>query len=205
MEEELSAIRTWLGQGSINIFGMPFAGKDTQGGALADLLDAELLGGGTILRNGIIPPHVQKIMDNGGLIPTEDYLHIVMPFLSHERLEGKPLLLSSVGRWHGEEHGVMQATKAAGHPIQAVILLTVSEDVARERHDNLSREDRGNRADDAPGVFEKRLHEFHEKTLPVIEFYRDHGLLIEIDGDQKPVAVTNDIIEQLAKRTKQLA
>lgn len=197
MEKELAAIRQWLGQGSINIFGMPFAGKDTQGGALANLFDAELLGGGTILRNGIIPTHVQKIMDGGGLIPTEDYLNIVMPFLSHERLHGKPLLLSSVGRWHGEEHGVMQATKAAQHPIQAVILLTVSEQVARERHDSISREDRGNRADDAPDVFEKRLHEFREKTLPVIEYYRDHGLLIEVDGSRKPIAVTDDIINHL--------
>jgi adenylate kinase len=201
MEDTLAAIREWLGQGSINIFGMPFAGKDTQGGALANLLDAELLGGGTILRNGIIPPHVQKIMDGGGLIPTDDYLHIVMPFLSHERLHGKPLLLSSVGRWHGEEHGVMQATRAAGHPIEAVIFLTVSEAVARERHDNINREDRGHRTDDAPDVFEKRLHEFREKTLPVIDYYRDHGLLIEIDGSQKPVAVTNDIINALLERT----
>lgn len=201
MQEQLKAIRTWLGQGSINIFGMPFAGKDTQGQALADLLDAELLGGGKILRNSVIPPHVQEIMEAGGLIPTEDYLQIVLPFLSHEQFHGIPLILSSVGRWDGEQHGIMQATNASDHPTKAVILLTVSEDTARERHAlAVEQGDRGSRADDAEEVFTTRLHEYHAKTVPVIEYYRDHGLLIEVDGTPSPVVVTEEILEQLTTR-----
>jgi adenylate kinase len=198
MKDELISIRDWLGQGSINIFGMPFAGKDTQGGTLADLMNAELLGGGTILRNSIIPSHVQQIMEAGGLIPTEDYLRIVLPYLSHERFSGKPLILSSVGRWEGEQHGVVQATDESGHPLKAVILLTVPEETARQRHAVAADEgDRGDRIDDAEDVFMTRLSEYREKTVPVVEYYRARGLLFEVDGNHTPVKVTDMIIKHL--------
>lgn len=201
MKEELAAIKAWLGQGSINLFGMPFAGKDTQGEALADLLGAELLGGGKILRNSVIPPHVQEIMEAGGLIPTDDYLSIVLPYLSHEQFNGKSLMLSSVGRWDGEQHGVLQATEVSGHPLKAVILLTIPEATARQRHTRaVELGDRGPRADDDEDVFSTRLEEYRQKTVPVVEFYRQHGLLIEVDGTPEPPAVTNDILEQLAAR-----
>src|SRR6202012_3324667 len=119
---QLTAIRDWLGQGSITIFGMPFAGSVTQGQVLSDLLEGELLGGGKILRGSVIPPHVKEIMEAGGLIPIEDYLQIVPPYLSKSEFQGKPLVLSSVGRWDGEQHGVLQATEVSGHPLKAVVL-----------------------------------------------------------------------------------
>lgn len=200
MKEELQAIRGWLGQGSINIFGMPYAGKDTQGQALADLLGAELMGGGQILRGGVIPERVREIMDAGGLIPTEDYLQIVLPYLSHGQFSGKPLMLSAVGRWEGEQQGVLQATEASGHPLKAVILLTVSETVARQRHTRaVQLGDRGPRADDDEDVFATRLQEYQLKTIPVVEFYRERGLLIEVDGTPEPPEITSAILKRLAE------
>lgn len=198
MDAKIAAIRTWLGQGSINIFGMPFAGKDTQGGVLADLLDASLLGGGEILRNSVIPAHVEQIMAEGSLIPTEDYINIVLPYLRNAKFADIPLVLSSVGRWHGEEEGVLRAAADSHHPIKAVILLRVDETTARTRHDQEDiAVDRGHRADDSPEKLANRFREFHTKTMPVIEYYRSHGLLLEVDGSQTPPAVTDQIIDQL--------
>ncbi|MEJ0072514.1 MAG: nucleoside monophosphate kinase [Candidatus Saccharibacteria bacterium] len=200
MEKKLEAIRAWLGQGSINIFGMPFAGKDTQGQALADLLEGELLGGGKILRGSRIPARAKAIMEAGGLIPIEDYLQIVPPYLSKPEFDGKPLILSSVGRWDGEQEGVLQATKISGHPLKAVVLLTVPEGVARKRHTEAAfMGDREVRADDAAHLFDKRLDEFRAKTTPVIDFYRKHGLVIEIDGTPLAAEVTGAIIGQLER------
>jgi len=199
MENELAAIRKWLGQGSINIFGMPFAGKDTQGTVLATLFGAELMGGGQILRNSVIPPAIKRELDAGNLFPTKEYLRIVLPYLSSEQFKGKPLILSSVGRWHGEEPGVLEATAAAGHPTKAVIYLSVDEAVARQRHQQAHiAADRGERADDAPEILANRLNEFREKTLPVIDFYRQRDLLIEIDGSPEPPEVTSAILGKLA-------
>jgi adenylate kinase len=200
----IETIAGWLGTGSINIFGMPFAGKDTQGSVLADLLDAPLLGGGDILRGSVIPEHVRESMHSGALIPTEDYVKIVLPYLSQEEFKGRPLILSSVGRWKGEEASVLAATEQSGHPMKAVFYLEISEDVARERFEesqsDRSKGSRGDRGDDTAEVFKVRLREFREKTLPVIEYYRQTPLFCRIDAAQPSAQVTAQILANLLAR-----
>ena len=131
--QKLSVIREWLGTGSINIFGRPFAGKDTHGRELVTLFNGVLLGGGDILRNSVVPEHVTTLIRAGKLAPTEDYIAIVLPYLSKEEFSDKPLILSSVGRWHGEEDGVLGAAEASGHPVKAVVYLDITEEGVRAR------------------------------------------------------------------------
>ena len=58
--------------------------------------------------------------------------------------------------------------------------------------------DRGERKDDLDlATFHTRLEEFRTKTLPVIEHYRDLGLLINVNGDQDRDSVFNEIVEKL--------
>lgn len=196
-QDQLHTIREWLGSGSINIFGLPYAGKDTHGSTLAEMFDAPLLGGGDIFRNSVIPEHVKTIIDRGELAPTEDYIRIVLPYLSKEEFRGRPLILSSVGRWDGEEEGVLQATTASDHPTKAVVYLQLSEDTVRKRW-KVSQEigDRGGRADDDADTLEVRLLEFKNKTLPVIEAYRKKGLLIEVNSE----ASKQDVLESILAR-----
>lgn len=197
---DIETIKQWLGTGSINIFGLPFAGKDTHGQRLAEIFNASIMGGGDILRNSVIPQHVEEIMHSGQLIPTEDYIRIVLPYLSREEFAGRPLILSSVGRWHGEEPGVIAAADAANHPLKAVILLSVSEETALRRF-IASRDDemRGERNDDAEHTLATRFSEFNAKTLPVIDYYRGLGLLIEIDGNPPKGEVHQTILRELLK------
>ncbi len=197
---DIEIITQWLGTGAINIFGLPFAGKDTHGHRLAELFGASIMGGGDILRNSVIPPHVKEIIDSGRLAPTDDYVRIVLPYLSREEFADRPLVLSSVGRWHGEEPGVIEAAAAANHPLKAVLFLSVSEEVAHERF-VASREDetRGERADDAEHILATRFTEFRDKTLPVIESYREKGMLIEVDGNPPKDEVHQTILRGLLR------
>ena len=197
---DIEIITQWLGTGAINIFGLPFAGKDTHGHRLAELFGASIMGGGDILRNSVIPPHVKEIIDSGRLAPTDDYVRIVLPYLSREEFADRPLVLSSVGRWHGEEPGVIEAAAAANHPLKAVLFLSVSEAVAHERF-VASREDetRGERADDAEHILATRFTEFRDKTLPVIESYREKGMLIEVDGNPPKDEVHQTILRGLLR------
>lgn len=197
-------IKTWLGTGAINVFGVPFAGKDTQGQKLADLLDAPLLGGGDILRNSVIPEAIKAELAQGNLIPTDDYMRIVLPYLSQTKYAGSPLILSSVGRWQGEEQGVLQATAAAGHEIKAVIYLRLdAEQVVARWRAAKELADRSERSDDASEeVLAKRLDEFATKTLPVIDEYRRRDLLIEIDGSGSIDEIFTTIVDCLVERAK---
>ena len=194
----------WLGHGSINIFGRPFAGKDTQAAKLATLFNATVLGGGDILRNSTIPEHVDAALKRGELIPSDDYVNIVLPYLSKEEFTGRPLLLSSVGRWFGEEDGVIEALQSADHVLKVVIYLDISEATVLERWKQLEHnDDRGGRHDDTPDILKKRLLEYKEKTLPVLESYKSKGLLLVIDGTQSPEAVYSDILDKLAALSNQ--
>jgi adenylate kinase len=192
-------VREWLGTGSINIFGRPFAGKDTQAAKLAELFEAVVLGGGDILRNSTIPPHVDAALRRGELIPSDDYVNIVLPYLSKKEFSAQPLILSSVGRWSGEELGVIDALTQAGHELKLVIYLDIAESIVRERWQKLEdHDDRGGRYDDTADVLNKRLLEYRQKTLPVIDSYRTRDLLVTIDGNQSPEAVFEDILNHLS-------
>ncbi len=43
----------------------------------------------------------------------------------------------------------------------------------------------------------KRLAWFHENVIPAIEYYRERGRVVEVDGEQDPDAVFADIIEKI--------
>lgn len=204
MEEKLARIKQWLGTGSINLFGLPMSGKDTQGIMLAKALSAKFLSSGTIIRDREAKTH-EHYSDNGQLAPTNLFYEWVLPFFERPDLFEYPLVLSSIGRWNGEENQVMSVAAGSGHEIKAVIVLNISEsDVEKRFHQAKLLDDRGERQDDKDlTTFKTRLTEFREKTLPVLQHYKTLGLLIEVNGDQTREAVFNEIVEKLFLKASQ--
>lgn len=196
--EKIEAIRKWLGTGAIDIFGRPFAGKDAQGKRLVQLLGGNLVGGGEILRSNAVPQRSKDYMSTGRLTPSDDYINIVLPYLSQPRLASQPLFLSSVGRWHGEEDAVIGALDKCGHPMKAVVYLDISTNESHTRW--LSREinnDRSDRYDDTEDALNIRFAEFQDKTMPVLDYYRNLGLLLEIDGKGPRNEITDLVVNAL--------
>lgn len=199
--QQIRQISNWLGTGSINVFGRPFSGKDTQAKQLSKLFGAPIIGGGEIIRSSNLND-IKQIISGGNLAPTKDYLKIVLPFFSQPKFANLPLVLSSVGRWQGEEAAIVEALEQSNHPLKAVILLNINEAEVKTRWQAAKvLGDRGNRSDDAHGKLDVRLSEFTNKTIPVIDYYRKNGLLIEVDGSLQPSAVTQKIIRQLLKKS----
>ena len=199
MEEKATIIKQWLKSGSINIFGLPMSGKDTVGKRLAGLIGGEFLSSGDIIRDYESKKN-DHMTENGELIPTNKFYDIVLPHFYTEELIDKPLVLSSIGRWEGEEDEVMKHTKESGHEIKAVIYLDLTEDDVRTRW-TAAKDlgDRGLRGDDAdPEVFETRIEEFHEKTEPVLKHYDKLGLLIRVDATGTRDEVFENVINALS-------
>jgi adenylate kinase len=197
-KKKIEQLRRWLGTGSINIFGKPFSGKDTQANRLAELFEAVAISSGDILRNSG-DEATKKIMAKGQIAPTNTFINLVLPFLSQDNLQNNPLILSSIGRWHGEEKAVMRYADQSGHPLKAVIYLDIPDRVFYERWEKSRHlNDRGVRDDDNAKSLEMRLHEFNAKTLPVLEFYKQQNLLIAINGEYSKDTVTHAIINSLA-------
>ncbi|MBQ3261433.1 nucleoside monophosphate kinase [Candidatus Saccharibacteria bacterium] len=184
LASKLAQIKSWLGVGSINIFGLPMSGKDTVGVRLAEALGGKMLSSGMIIR-AMESATSQHLTDAGELVPSDVFSQWVLPYFSRPELKDSPLILSSIGRWSGEENSVILEAEKSGHPIKAVLLLNISEaDVLRRRAASVSLGDRGSRADDKElSVFNTRLKEFRDKTAPVILHYDNLGLLVSINAD----------------------
>lgn len=201
MEDKIQIIKNWLDTGSINIFGLPMSGKDTQGVKLAETLNAKFLSSGMIIR-AMEAETRQKLSDQGNLIPTNIFYEWVLPYFERKDLFDYPLILSSIGRWSGEENQVMSVAAGAGHEIKAAVVLNISEADVEERFNEAKvLNDRGERADDKDlEIFHTRLQEFRTKTSPVLQHYNTLGLLIEVNGNQTREAVFHEMIDKLYKK-----
>ncbi len=201
MDDKISTIKTWLDTGSINIFGLPMSGKDTQGLRLAEALGAKFLSSGLIIR-AMEKETRQNLTSGGNLAPTNLFFEWVLPYFERSDLRDFPLILSSIGRWSGEENQVMSVAAGAGHEIKAAILLNISEaDVENRFNAAQALDDRGEREDDKSlEIFKNRLQEFRTKTLPVLQHYKALGLLVEVNGDQLRNDVFAEIIDKLYAR-----
>ena len=201
--DKLAMIKSWLGTGSLNIFGLPMSGKDTVGERLAKDLGAKFLSSGIIIRAFEVEQN-QNMTGSGQLIPTNTFYDIILPYFSREEMKNDSLILSSVGRWSGEEDKIMEAAKNGGHEIKAVVLLDLTEADVKNRFEAVKRlNDRGERADDANlEIFETRIREFNEKTVPVLNHYDELKLLIRVPADGSRDEVYSSVVDKLVEFIK---
>lgn len=198
LNKKLEKIKSWLGTGSLNIFGLPMSGKDTVGMRLAEDLQAKFLSSGIIIR-AYEAEQNEDMTGSGKLIPTNTFYDIILPYFSREELRNDSLVLSSVGRWSGEEDKIMEAAKAGGHEIKAVVMLDLTEEEVKNRFEAAKElNDRGERADDANiEVFETRLAEFREKTMPVLNHYDELKMLVKVPASGSRDEVYTNVIDRL--------
>lgn len=200
--ERTPAIAKWLGPSTVNFFGRPFAGKDIHAERLAGRLDGTYLSSGELLKasDDIDPVELARIND-GHLAESETFFATIFPILSSPEFQGRPLLLSAVGRKHGEEEPVLRTLEKAGHPLRAVVNLMINEEIVWQRFDKKENlENRGNRVDDRREAISHRLNVFNEDTVRVIDLYRDLGYIIDVDADQTKDEVERDVLEGLMSR-----
>lgn len=206
----IEVIRQWLGTGAINLFGLPMSGKDTQGERLAAALSAQLLSAGALVRSSGVGA---QDANAGKLVATDVFQGVILPNLIATAKPDKPLILSSVGRWHGEEEPLLERLQTSDHPLRAVIYLELDEEQAWQRWREAQARGRitetaeanaeqERRADDASEeIFARRLAEFREKTWPVLDFYAKRGLLLKVDG----LGAREEIFERILQALEQKA
>jgi adenylate kinase len=85
--------------------------------------------------------------------------------------------------------------KFTGHALDAVVCLTADDDVLVSRL--LQRAQLEGRADDTEDVIRRRQEVYADQTAPLIDVYRDRGILVEVDGLGEVDDVTQRIFEAL--------
>ena len=55
------------------------------------------------------------------------------------------------------------------------------------------------RADDNEATIRQRLEAYHKQTSPLIEYYRNQGVLLAVDGNKEPEAIAKGLTDFLSK------
>ena len=85
---------------------------------------------------------------------------------------------------------------------QRVIHLDVDDGELQRRL--LARAESQGRDDDTPDGIARRLEVFRTTTAPVVELYRERGVLLAVDGALTPDEITQTILAALSERDRPL-
>jgi len=172
----------------IVLLGPPGAGKGTQGQVLCQRLGVPAISTGDMLREAVadgseLGNKVQGIMASGALVDDATMADVVRDRLAKPDA-GRGYLLDGYPRTLPQAETLAGILRDAGQELDAVLLVDVPEDELVRR--TLAR----GRADDKEEVIRERLRVYREKTAPLIGYYRERGLLREIDGNRPIEEVT---------------
>ncbi len=183
---------------NIALFGPPGAGKGTQSEYLIEKYKLHYISTGDLLRQEIkddtrLGKEAKDIIASGKLVPDEIIVQIIEKTIS-DNLESNGFLFDGFPRTY------IQAYILEGLMLQLNTSLDVliSIDVPYEESLNrlLHRGITSGRSDDNDLVIRKRLTEYHEKTIPVLEYYKDRGIYKEVNGMQ-PIKKVTEAIEEV--------
>src|SRR5690606_33901159 len=163
-----------------------------QGKMISDKYDIPYLSSGHIFRemakekttNG---RYMKEVLNSGSLVPDSKAVPIIEEYLTKDEY-AKGYVLDGFPR-------TVPQAKQFSNDVDKVVFLDVSD---REALSRLSgREEEGVREHNTLHAIRKRIELFHEKTLPVLDYYRSENKLTEVDGEREIEVIFKDISNTL--------
>ena len=184
---------------NVLLIGPPGSGKGTQGERLAERLKLDHIAVGDLLRAEVaakspIGEQVSGIMQRGELVPDDIILDLLRPRLE-AAAQTNGFLLDGFPRTLDQAHEAKRLAEEGGFLADVAVYLDAPRGELVKRI--LLRAQVEGRADDTPDVIESRLKVFDEATAPLVEHYRERGLLRVVDANRNPDEVTDEILQVL--------
>jgi adenylate kinase len=210
----------------IVLLGPPASGKGTQSELIQRKFQIPATSTGAILRreaklDTLVGREADRIISKGALAPDELVLGLVGQWLDQHR---EAFLFDGFPRTLPQAIAFEQMLQARGTPLNLAIFLEASEAtiafrmahrltcsqcgkvVSIGRHVQSASERCPNcggklevRSDDNHAALALRLEEFQKKSLPLIDFYSERGLLAKVDANQE----TDRVFEQISRVIQQ--
>ena len=167
------------------LFGPPGAGKGTQATAMVERYNLRHLSTGELLRKEIaegtqLGLKAKSLIDAGSLVPDEVVEGMIdNAFKTTEGVSG--FLLDGFPRTIAQAEALDKMLAASGEEVTSVISIMIPDEMIKERIRHRAAIE--GRADDASDeTVNNRIRTYHEKTEPLVDFYRKAGKYVEIDG-----------------------
>lgn len=180
---------------NIALFGAPGAGKGTQSEYLIKKYKLHYISTGDLLREELkaetpIGLEAKSIIAEGGLVSDEIIVQIIEKKIK-DNPDANGFLFDGFPRTYVQAYILEGLMINLNTSLNCLINIEVSEEVCTQRL--LQRSKVQSRSDDNEVVIRKRLREYQEKTLPVLDFFKERGICKSVNGEQPIENITKDI------------
>ncbi|MGI6367822.1 MAG: adenylate kinase [Anaerolineae bacterium] len=202
----------------IILLGGPGAGKGTQGELMETWLDLPRVSSGDLFRYNLsqqteLGQQAKGYMDRGELVPDEITIGMVAERIARPDC-ANGVVFDGFPRTVGQAAALDALLAGMGRAVNVVLNIAVSEDVLLQRlagrwtcsscgaiyHRLFSQEKVEGvcdacggglmqREDDNLATQQRRIRVYQEQTAPLDAYYRQRGVLVDIDGEQSPEQV----------------
>ncbi|MFA0889366.1 MAG: adenylate kinase [Synergistales bacterium] len=204
--------------------GPPGSGKGTQAAKLLERTQVAHISTGDILRENVkkgtdLGLQAKGYMDSGKLVPDALIVEMMKQRLQAEDCS-KGFILDGFPRTVAQAEALEKMLKGLGMNLDAVVLFKVSDAVVIERlsgrrgcrqcgaiyHVRFNPSSKGTacqvcggelfqRDDDREEVIRNRLDVYHSQTAPLIGFYSQRNLLVEVEAEKSSDEVLKTILD----------
>ncbi|HEX3425649.1 MAG TPA: adenylate kinase [Acidimicrobiales bacterium] len=181
----------------------PGAGKGTQARRLSEHYGIPIISTGELLRREVaagtpLGHQVAGYLDRGDLVPDDLVRDLVIGAVVEADKKGG-FLLDGYPRNLSQAEEAQRLARDHGIQVDAAIDLEVSREELLRRL--LGRSGTESRSDDREPTIRHRLEVFEQQTRPLIDYYRERGILVPVNGEQPVEKVTDDIISGVEAAT----
>jgi adenylate kinase len=164
--------------------GPPGAGKGTQASVVAGRFGVPAISTGDIFRANVsegtpLGLEAKRYMDAGEYVPDSVTNEMVRNRIAEPDAE-PGFLLDCYPRTLAQVEELDGMLAGSDRSLDAVVVLTVDAEELVQRL--LKRAETSGRSDDTEDVIRHRQDVYTEQTAPLIDVYRDRGILLEVDG-----------------------
>ena len=213
----------------IVLLGPPGVGKGTQAKILSERSGLAHISSGDLFRENLknkteLGQVAQTYMTRGELVPDDVTIAMIRERLARPDCKSGAIL-DGFPRTPAQAEALENMLHEFNGHVDVVPFITADEDVLVERlggrwtcragghvfHEkfhppkvagkcDVDGSELYQRDDDKAETVKRRIDVYLEQTSPLIDYYRDHGKLVEIDGTQSIEQVTKDLLHALNKQ-----
>ena len=181
------------------LLGAPGSGKGTQATRLKDHLQVPHISTGDLLRAEVAAGSAlglaaKEIMARGELVSDAILLGMLEARFSRTDTSNG-FILDGYPRNIAQASALGDLLARIGQPIDCAVQLDVDSELLVERIAGRAKAE--GRADDNPESVRKRLDIYVQQTAPVVEYYRQHGMLTVVDGIGTLDQVFNRVVQAI--------